>query len=146
MARKFPTFVAALAVAVTAFAPSLAEARDHDGGYYRGGGGYDRGYYDGRGRGDYHHHDDGDAVAAGVIGLALGAIIGSAVTANNQAPRRYYSPPRAYYPPPPADYYPPPPPQGYYGDGPGYASRGCVVRERVWDPYAGQYVRVEHPC
>ena len=144
MARKLTLFITALAAAATIMVPTLAEARDHDD-YGRGdryGGGYDRGYYDGRGRGDYGHHDSGDALAAGVIGLALGAIIGSAVTANNQAPRRYYEPPqRAYYPPPPA-YYPPPPPRGYND---GY-SRGCVVRERVWDPYAGQYVRVERPC
>ena len=145
MATKLTSFVAALAVAVTALAPSLAEARDHGGGYYRGGG-YDRGSYDGRydgrGRGDYRRHDDGDAVAAGVIGLALGAIIGSAITSSNN--RYPPPPPRAYYPPPPA-YYQPPPPQGYYG-GSGYASRGCVVRERVWDPYYGQYVRIERPC
>lgn len=142
MAHPFTGIVAALAVAATALAPSLAEARDHGGGYYRGGG-YDRGYY---GRGDYHHHDNGDAVAAGVVGLALGAIIGSAVTANSQP--RYAPPPRAYYPPPPSSYYPPPPPRGYYGGG-YYGdrySRGCVVRERVWDPYYGQYVRIERPC
>ena len=76
-----------------------------------------------------------------MIGLALGAIIGSAVTSNNQSQRYYQPAPRAYYPPPP--------PRGYYG-GPGYAAGPpvCVLRERQWDPYAGQYVRVERrvPC
>ncbi len=151
MARKLTTLIAALTVAVTALTPTFAEARDHGrrGGYYDGRG-YDRGHYDNRGRGDYRRHDnDDDALAAGVIGLALGAIIGSAVTSSNQ--QRYYQPPpRTYYAPPPAAYYPPPPPQGYYGGDQGYAAgpQVCVVRERQWDPYAGQYVRVERrvPC
>jgi len=58
----------------------------------------------------------------------------------------------AYYAPPPPAYYPQPAPQGYYGNqgyNPGYAGPPvCVLRERVWDPYAGQYVRVERriPC
>ncbi len=147
MARKLTSLIAALTIAVTALAPTLAEARDHRGGGYDHG--YDRGYYEHRGRGDYRRHDndDDDALAAGVIGLALGAIIGSAVTSSNQSRQRYYEPaPRAYYPPPPAYY---PPPQGYYGE-PRYRASPpvCVLRERVWDPYAGQYVRVERriPC
>jgi len=150
--RIVPTLFAVLAAATLALAPTVAEARDHHrgGGYYGDRGGYDRGY---RGRGydrGYRHgrdHDD-DALAAGVIGLALGAVIGSALA----APRREYYPPR-YYAPPPANYPPPPPPayypprQGYYDDG--YRpSQTCVLRERQWDPYAGQYVRIERriPC
>lgn len=142
--RIVPTLFAAVAVATMALAPAVAEARDHhrggyDRGYYGGGGrGYDRGYRHGR------HDDDDDALAAGVIGLALGAVIGSALS----QPRREYYPPRHYAPPP--AYYPPPPPPAYYPrDGYyGGSSQVCVVRERQWDPYAGQYVRIERriPC
>lgn len=152
---RFAPALAALAAAVLALAPAVAEARDH-----HGGGGYDRGYYDrgydrgrwdDRGRYDRRHGDNDDAVAAGVVGLVLGAVIGAAVADNNARtrayppPQRYYQPPPAYYPPPQQGYYPPPPPR-YYGDS--YAPRVCVVRERQWDPYAGQYVRVERrvPC
>ena len=154
MARQLTSLIAALVVAVTALSPALAEARDHRRGGYDRDQGYDRGYSDNRGRGHYRHdNDDDDALAAGVIGLALGAIIGSAVTSSNQQ-RYYQSAPRSYYAPPPAYYPPPPPPRGYYGGG-GYdegryasGRQVCVVRERQWDPYAGQYVRVERrvPC
>jgi hypothetical protein len=54
-------------------------------GHYRGGARYARPYY-GRsyGRGYYGRRDSGAAAAAGVIGLATGAIIGGAI-ANQQA-------------------------------------------------------------
>jgi hypothetical protein len=94
-------------------------------------------------RRDYRDRDrdrHGDAVAAGVLGFALGAAVGGS---NNN---RYGS--RGYYD------------RGYYGQGPrrgygyGYPSRGyaygygyrqprrCVV-ERRWDPYYGRSVRYE---
>jgi hypothetical protein len=74
-------------VAGLAFAP-MAQARDWHG---RGG--------DWHGRGDYHHGggNAGAAVAAGLIGLGIGAAI-----ASGGGP--YYGPP-AYYAPPPAVYY-----------------------------------------
>ncbi|HEX4712546.1 hypothetical protein [Phenylobacterium sp.] len=104
-----------------------AEAGPH-GGYYGGG------YYGG------HHNDAGVAVAAGVVGLALGAAL-----ANNHGyyDRGYYGPGYyggsyggGYYAPGyyGAGYYP-----GYYGY-PGY--RLCASRHWVWDPYIGRRVLV----
>ncbi|MBZ9983727.1 MULTISPECIES: BA14K family protein [unclassified Mesorhizobium] len=37
-----------------------------------------------------HHHDHGDAVAAGVLGLAAGALIGGALANQQPPPRDYY--------------------------------------------------------
>jgi hypothetical protein len=83
-----------------------------------------RPYYPGRHH-YYRGHGHGDAVAAGVAGLALGAIIGAAASSP-----RYYGPP-AYYPPPAYGF-------GYYR-GPVY----CRTHEWVWDPYIGRRVLVE---
>lgn len=87
------------------------------------------GYYDGHhGRGD-----GGAAVAAGVVGLALGAAI-----ASNHGP--YYS--HGYYD---RGYYD----RGYYAPGPVYAYgydepyyRTCETTRWVWDPYIGRRVPV----
>ena len=80
----------------------------------------------------------GCAVGAGIIGgLAVGAIVGSAV-AN--------SPPPGYYGPPPG-YYPPPPPPGAYG--PGYAeiAPGCWwEKRRVWVDGVGYRLRPVQVC
>ena len=95
--------------AVCATAAS-AEARDH----YNGGR-----YYGGR-----HHDGSGAAVAAGVLGLALGAAI-----ASDHGPRGYYD--RGYYD---RGYYP-----GYYGYG-GY--RPCEFTPWGRDPYIGRRVPV----
>jgi len=72
----------------------------------------------------------GTAVAAGILGLGVGAAIAS------DHPRRYYD--DGYYaPPPPAPvYYAPPPPPAYSYE---YVQR-CRVVDR-WDPYWGRYVR-----
>lgn len=52
----------------------------------------------------YRHRGNGDAIAAGVLGLAAGAIIGGAMA---QPQPRYVQPAPVYdAPPPPADYYP----------------------------------------
>ncbi len=98
-----------------------AEARDHDG------------YYGGRYYGGHHHNDAGVAVAAGVVGLALGAALAS------DHDRGYYN--RGYYGGGYYDggyydrgYYP-----GYYGYG-GY--RTCETTRWVWDPYIGRRVPV----
>jgi hypothetical protein len=109
------------AVAATA-AP--AQARDHGGGYYGGG------YYQG---GGYHRHGDntGTAVAAGVVGLALGAALAS--SGNHGG---YYARPAAY------GYYDGPR-YGYY-DEPRYRYRTCESTERVWDPYIGRHVLITH--
>lgn len=108
------------AIAATA-AP--AEARDHRG-YYR----YDR----------HHHHDNtGAAVAAGVVGLALGAALAS--SSNNHG---YYSRGYAYNDRYYGDrYYR----GGYYAPRAYYYDRGYAVCETsrwVYDPYIDRRVRV----
>lgn len=135
-------FSALCAIALVFAASAPAHARDRHGYGYRGDH-YDRGYY--RDRGYHRDRDDhGDAVAAGIVGLALGAIIGSAAS----RPRTYAAPPPCYDcgpPPPPRcydrcggyydqDYYAPPPPP-----------RMCIARERQWDPYADRYLMIERP-
>ena len=71
----------------------------------------------------------GGAVAAGVLGgLAVGAIIGSAV-----APRYYYAEPEPVYAPAPLYAEPP---------------ATCVDQQWVWSPRRGDYVmrNVRVPC
>lgn len=140
MASKFAALAGAAVIAFTALAPSVASAdhryRGHDRGYYDN----HRGHYDGR-RGYRHrdHDDDNDALAAGVVGLVLGAVIGSALSESRR------DPPPAYYPPPrhSGGYYDGPPPR-YYDQGP----QLCVQRQETWDPYARRYVTLERrvPC
>jgi len=120
--KRFLTSALALGLAATSF-PSTASARDWDHGY---------------------RHHRGDAVAAGVVGLALGAVLGAAITDSNH--RRYYD--RRYdrcydrcgYD---RDYYN----EGYYEDD-DYGPSLCVVRERRWDPYSGReiYFEERRPC
>ena len=68
------------------------------------------GYYGGHG---YHHDNTGAAIAAGVVGLPLGAAIA------DLGPRYYRG---GYYAPPPPPYY-------------GYSYRTCESTRWVWDPY-----------
>jgi hypothetical protein len=119
-------------------APTFAFARDHrDGHGYGGRGNYDRGY-DSR----HRHHDNDDAIIAGVGGLIIGAVIGSALSESRE--RRYED---RYYGPPS-----PPPRDGYYGDD-GYYDQGyqggyngrCFRRELVWDSRLRRNVEVTHP-
>ena len=103
------------AVCATA-APAQAQ-RYHGGGY--------GGHYSGRYYG--HGNNGGAAIAAGVVGLALGAAIAS------DHPHYY----RGYYAP---GYYGPP---AYaYGYAPGYGYQTCVTTRWVWDPYIGRRVPV----
>jgi hypothetical protein len=86
MAFNLRAISATVLMAGLALAP-VAQARD-----WHGGGGYNRGGY-------YHRGGNGAgaAVAAGIIGLGIGAAIAS-------SNRPYYAPP-SYYAPPPAVYY-----------------------------------------
>ncbi|GAM97734.1 hypothetical protein U91I_01362 [alpha proteobacterium U9-1i] len=160
MKRKIIAVATALALALGAAAPT-ASAYDRDRhGYY--GRGYDR-HYD---RGRRGNHDDGEAVAAGVIGLVLGMALGAAASQPRQ-PRQgcydrcgpppgyynqgyqqqYYPQQQGYYDQGSAyarDYGAPPPPQGYYEEYRGEPS--CTRRERQWDRYADRYVVVDVPC
>lgn len=152
MMRKITSLVAALALAAASLAPGAADARDRHGhggyNYYHGGRHYDR----------YRDHD-GDAVAAGAVGLILGLAIGSLA---NQPQQRGGCYDRCGPPPPP------PcgrcgPQRGYYDQS--YDPRGgesayeddygvkdavegyqCTRPERQYDRYARRYVTVDVPC
>jgi opacity protein-like surface antigen len=120
MMKKFVTAaMAALTVGGTVAAAAAPAQAEHWRGDYRGG------YYGG-GYG-YHHHDNaGPAIAAGVLGLALGAAIAS----NGHS--YYYD--RPYYR------------SGYYDYDYGYyRPRWCETTRWVWDPYIGERVPIrEH--
>ena len=97
---------------------------------------------------EYRHHrdrdDTGAAIAAGIVGLALGAAL-----ASSSNDRGYSS---SYY----RGGYAQPRPYGYssghgYYDGYAYAPRAyrtCESRQRVYDPYLGRrvVVRERYAC
>ena len=99
--------------------------------------GWDRPYH------RHRHHNNGDAIAAGVIGLAAGALIGSALS---QPQPTYVRPAPVYAPPPPPPaYYPPAPARQttYYRASYEPWSRGwyqyCSNRYRSFNPNTGTY-------
>jgi hypothetical protein len=95
---------------------------------------YDHGrHYDRRDHYNYRKDDHGDAIVAGVAGLAIGALIGSAIASD----RARTSPPPARYSPPRYDGY------GWRDDGYDRRGRICVSREDVWDAYQRRYISVE---
>jgi len=116
-----------------------AEARPYGyGGYYHGGG-----YYGGhRYYGHHHGNDAGVAIAAGVVGLALGAALASDSGHRGYYNSGYYN--NGYYD---GGYYGRSYDRGYgyYDGGYGYYDRGytvCESRRWVWDPYIGRRVQI----
>jgi hypothetical protein len=121
-AKMRKALTAALA-AITLGGAVCATAAPAEAQHYRGGG-----YHGGYG-GHYRHGGNGGAaVAAGVVGLALGAAIASN---HNGYYDRGYGYDRGYYGGP------------AYAYGYGYpAYRTCVSTRWVWDPYIGRRVPV----
>ncbi len=97
MNRFAKTAILAAASLAAVAAPLATASADSWGRHGWDRGGWDRPYYRDR------HRNHGDAVAAGVIGLAAGALIGSAL-----------SQPQPTYVQPAPVYAPPPPPPAYY--------------------------------
>ena len=138
--RKFVSTALAAAVVATGAlgAGTVSASADqywrHGGGYHHGGGwghggGWDRGY---------RHHDNGAALAAGIGGLALGAIVGGAL-----AQPSYDEPPAYYYRPVPVERVYPvrrayrvEPRPIYYGD---HVSV-CLDRYRSYDPRSDTFL------
>ena len=173
MIRKFSALLAALVLGLTTLAPTAADARDRRG----HGGYYDRGHHGGYGHHRrYRDRDDGDAIAAGAVGLILGLAIGSMANSEPRYScrddyRRCAPPPRcsdpcgrgyddSYYREDPRyrdEYYDDRGGSAYERD---YGYEGtydpylddrdrrdqCVRRERQWDRYANRYVTVDVPC
>ncbi|KAB2685365.1 MULTISPECIES: BA14K family protein [Brucella/Ochrobactrum group] len=138
MNRFAKTAILAAASLAAVAAPLATASADSWGrpGWDRGG--WDRPYYRER------HRDHSDAVAAGVIGLAAGALLGSALSQPSQP--TYVQPAPVYAPPPPPPaYYPAAPVRQatYYRAGYEPWSRGwyqyCSDRYRSFNPNTGTY-------
>jgi len=90
------------------------------------------------------HRDHGDELAAGLAGLAVGAIVGGALSQPRYYSDRVYIDPPAprYYRPAPVyrEYYRPAP--VYYGAEPWTPEwyRACSMRYRSFDPSSGTYM------
>ena len=139
MSKTLTAAIAAVTLVGAISATALpAQARDHDRGY---GYGYDHGYDHGYGYRGYdddhdrrHRDNSGAAIAAGVLGLALGAaLLSSSRNTHNSA--EYNS--GGYYDRGDDD-------RGYYQQ----AYRVCEASRWVWDPYIGQrvIVRSRYAC
>jgi hypothetical protein len=107
-----------------------------------GRGGYGRGGYDHGGYGRHYNHryrGGGDALAAGLLGFGVGAIVGSALT-----PREVYVVP----PPPPAPVYYAPAGYGPPAWTPDWYTY-CYSRYRSFNPNTGTFIGYdgyEHLC
>jgi hypothetical protein len=131
-------FTAALAAATLGVAlagtAAPASAQPYRYGYYGG-------YY-----GGHHHHSDvaGPALAAGVLGLAVGAALGSSYYSHPSYGYSYPSYSYGYAPSYGYGYGYAPGYSGGYGYAPGYGY--CQAGRWVWDPYIGRQVWVRSPC
>lgn len=137
MNRFAKTAILAAASLAAVAAPLATASADSWGRHGWDRGGWDRPYYRDR------HRGHGDAVAAGVIGLAAGALIGSALS---QPQPTYVQPAPVYAPPPPPPaYYPAAPARQvtYYRAGYEPWSHGwyqyCSDRYRSFNPNTGTY-------
>lgn len=88
-----------------------------------------------------HHHggDHGDAVAAGIFGLAAGALLGSALAQPRYRYYDYYEPAPVYAPGPPVIYDPAP---VYYARPEPWTPEWyayCDSRYRSFDPRTGYF-------
>ncbi|MFT2212282.1 BA14K family protein [Rhizobium giardinii] len=91
----------------------------------------------------HYHHDDGDALAAGALGLATGVIIGGAVASQPRYQERVYVDPEPEYYEPRRVYRARPVVVESYGSLEPW-SRGwyryCSQRYRSFDPQSGTFV------
>ena len=95
-----------------------------------------------------HHRSNSDAVAAGVIGLAAGAIVGGLLSDSRRNDRVYIDPPRRayrdYYPVEERRYYRPRVQPTYYRDAMEPWSREwyryCSTRYRSFDARSGTFM------
>jgi hypothetical protein len=178
MGLKIFAIACASILALATLAPEPAFARDGDrrdrGGHHYDRGHSDHGWRDGRHRRHRRHNDDGAAIAAGVLGLALGLALAASVSdddgpqqaqcwdnyqrcAPGQAYGQPYAQPNSYaaqsndegYSAYEEDYGPAPQqsqraPQYAAPDGRG----GCITQVEQWDPVAGRYtlVNLRRPC
>lgn len=158
MLRKILATVAAAAVFATTFSPVDASAQRY--GYHD----RDRRDHDRGRRHHYRDRDNGDAVAAGVVGLIVGVAIGSLASQSRdqrvQCRDNYQRCPQPYYGDRGQSSY------DRRGDDPRYDSGGsayesdyggdagqgdyddrpCIRREERWDSRANRYVTVDTPC
>lgn len=125
--KKLSAVLAAALIGITAVSYSFPADAGKDRGYHRHDRVYDRGYARGYRHGKHvYKNDRGDMLAAGAIGLGLGAIIGSAAA----------SPPP---PPPPPVYYGPvaySPPPAWSPDWYAY----CASKYRSFNPRTGYFM------
>lgn len=119
MKKFLKSTVLGIAVAATTLAAVPAEAHDH---WRR-----------------HHHRDSGDALAAGIAGLAIGAIVGGALSQPSgrvyidPPPRRYYRPAPAYRGP--VTYY-----HRTYEPWTREWYRACDAKYRSFDPSSGTFL------
>lgn len=117
--KRMAKAIAVSAAMITAVSVPVASASAH---------GYHHHHF--RSHHHHHHHSRGNAAAAGVIGLAAGAILGSTLARP--------SPPQVIYQAPP----PPPRPYPVYGRidpwSPGWYQY-CRSRFRSFNPQTGTY-------